>query len=393
MYVNSKFLPKNYIKCSKSILDNISDPDIIYDENGISNYYFEFEKFINKLPDEETRNNQFKKYINKIKQSGKGKKYDCVLGLSGGLDSSYLALLAKDNGLNPLVVHFDYGWNTDIAIRNIELITKKLGFDLYTYVIDWEMIKDLQRSYYLASVVDLDVPADHTIFGAIFKIAAKMNIKYILSGSNFQSELIMPKSWNYLKTDLTNIKNIQKKFGRKKLSNIPTNGIFQQLYYKFIGIESVPLLYFTDYVKNDVTNRLEKELGWQDYGGKHFENIFTRFYQGYVLPYKFGIDKRKAHLSNLIFSNQITLEEAQFHFDNNKYNLSMMQSDMEFVAKKLDFSLDEFKVILDQDNVDHEFYGTDFNQRNLLFKLINTLTFGFKSELLRSKILRQQLND
>ena len=389
MYINNRFIPENYIKCSKSLMDNISDPNVIFSNDGVSNYFYQYEEFINTIPSDEIRHQNFRNYINRIKQSGKGKKYDCVLGLSGGLDSSYLALLAKDNGLNPLVVHFDYGWNTDTAIRNIELITKKLGFDLYTYVIDWEMIKDLQRSYYLASVVDLDVPADHTIFGAIFKIAAKMNIKHILSGSNFQSELIMPKSWNYLKTDLTNINNIQKKFGRKKLSNIPTNGILQQLYYRLLGIESVPLLYYTDYVTKDVTDRLENEIGWQDYGGKHFENIFTRFYQGYVLPYKFGIDKRKAHLSNLIFSNQITLEEAQLLFDKNKYDLSMMQSDMEFVAKKLDFSLDEFKAILDQDNVDHDFYGTDNNQRYMLFNLINTLTFGFKSELLRSKILRQ----
>ncbi len=389
MYLNNKFLPENYKKCTKSILDNVSDPDISFDDNGVSNYYFYFEEFVNKLPDEETRNKQFKNYINTIKQSGKGKKYDCILGLSGGLDSSYLALLAKDNGLNPLVVHFDYGWNTDIAIRNIELITKKLNFDLYTYVIDWEMIKDLQRSYYLASVIDLDVPADHTIFGAIFKIAKKMNIKYILSGSNFQTELIMPKTWNYLKTDLINIKNIHSKFGRNKFQNIPTNGIIQQLYYKSCGIESVPLLYYTDYIKSDVIARLKNEIGWQDYGGKHFENIYTRFYQGYVLPYKFGVDKRKAHLSNLVFSKQISLDEAENEYNNNNYTQSMMKSDFEFIAKKLDFSLDEFEDILNQENIAHEFYGTDYKDRELLFKLLNILTFGTKTQVLKSKILRK----
>lgn len=389
MYLNNKFLPNNYIKCSKSILDNISDPDISFDENGISNYYYQFEEFVNKLPDKETRHNQFKNYINTIKQSGKGKKYDCILGLSGGLDSSYLALLAKDNGLNPLVVHFDYGWNTDIAIRNIELITKKLNFDLYTYVIDWEMIKDLQRSYYLASVIDLDVPADHTIFGAIFKIAKKMKIKYILSGSNFQTELIMPKTWNYLKTDLMNIKNIHSRFGKNTFQNIPTNGIIQQLYYKSCGIESVPLLYYTDYVKIDVITRLKNEIGWQDYGGKHFENIFTRFYQGYVLPYKFGVDKRKAHLSNLVFSKQISLEDAENEYNNNNYTHSMMKSDFEFIAKKLDFSLNEFDNILNKENIPHEFYGTDYKSRELLFKLLNILTLGTKTQILKSKILRK----
>lgn len=389
MYINNKFTPKNYVKCSKSILDNISDPDIEFDENGISNYYYQFNEFVDNLPNEKIRKEKFDNYIDKIKQSGKGKKYDCILGLSGGLDSSYLALLAKDYGLNPLVVHFDYGWNTDIAIRNIELITKKLDFDLYTYVIDWEMIKDLQRSYYMASVIDLDVPADHTIFGAIFKIAKKMKIKYILSGSNFQTELIMPKSWNYLKTDLTNIRNIHKKFGKRKFENIPTNGILQQLFYKIYGFESVPLLYYTDYIKEDVVSRLKNEIGWQDYGGKHFENIYTRFYQGYVLPYKFGVDKRKAHLSNLIFSNQINLENAEFEFNNNNYTTAMMKSDFEFIAKKLDFTLEQFEEILNQKNISHEFYGTDIKQRKLLFNILNFITFGLRTQLLKSKILRK----
>jgi N-acetyl sugar amidotransferase len=389
MYINNKFTPKNYVKCSKSILDNISDPDIEFDENGISNYYYQFNEFVDNLPNEKIRKEKFDNYIDKIKQSGKGKKYDCILGLSGGLDSSYLALLAKDYGLNPLVVHFDYGWNTDIAIRNIELITKKLDFDLYTYVIDWEMIKDLQRSYYMASVIDLDVPADHTIFGAIFKIAKKMKIKYILSGSNFQTELIMPKSWNYLKTDLTNIRNIHKKFGKRKFENIPTNGILQQLFYKIYGFESVPLLYYTDYIKEDVVSRLKNEIGWQDYGGKHFENIYTRFYQGYVLPYKFGVDKRKAHLSNLIFSNQISLENAEFEFNNNNYTTAMMKSDFEFIAKKLDFTVEQFEEILNQKNISHEFYGTDIKQRKLLFNILNFITFGLRTQLLKSKILRK----
>lgn len=389
MYINNKFIPKNYVKCSKSILDNISDPDIEFDENGISNYYYQFNEFVDNLPNEKIRKEKFDSYIDKIKQSGKGKKYDCILGLSGGLDSSYLALLAKDYGLNPLVVHFDYGWNTDIAIRNIELITKKLDFDLYTYVIDWEMIKDLQRSYYMASVIDLDVPADHTIFGAIFKIAKKMKIKYILSGSNFQTELIMPKSWNYLKTDLTNIRNIHNKFGKRKFENIPTNGILQQLFYKIYGFESVPLLYYTDYIKEDVVSRLKNEIGWQDYGGKHFENIYTRFYQGYVLPYKFGVDKRKAHLSNLIFSNQISLENAEFEFNSNNYTTAMMKSDFEFIAKKLDFTVEQFEEILNQKNIPHEFYGTDIKQRKLLFNILNFITFGLRTQLLKSKILRK----
>jgi N-acetyl sugar amidotransferase len=389
MYINNKFIPSQYKKCKKCLLDNISDVNITFDENGVSNYFHEYNNFVKNLPSKEARLNMFENFIKKIKNSKNGKKYDCILGLSGGLDSSYLALIAKDQGLNPLVVHFDYGWNTDIAIRNIELITKKLNFDLYTFVIDWEMIKDIQRSYYLASVIDLDVPADHTIFGAIFKIAKKMNIKYILSGSNYQTEFIMPKSWNYLKTDLINIKNIHKQFGNRKFEKIPTNGIIQQLKYRFYGIKSIPLLYYTDYNKNDVILRLKQEIGWQDYGGKHFENIYTRFYQGYVLPYKFGVDKRKAHLSNLIFSGQMNLEEANIEYQNNNYSHNMMNSDLEFIAKKLDFTIDEFKKILNRENISHEFYGTDYKRRKVLYLIINTVTLNFFNRELKSKILRK----
>ena len=388
MYIRDKFFAKKYIKCSKSLMDNISDPDITFNELGESNYYTEYSTFLSNLPSKEERNEIFNSLINKIKNTSKADKYDCILGLSGGLDSSYLALLAKEHGLNPLVVHFDYGWNTEDAIKNIELITKKLNFDLYTYVIDWEMMKDLQRSYYLSSVIDLDIPADHIIFGAIFNIAKKHKIKYILSGSNYQLELILPKSWNYLKTDLVNIKNIHRKFGRRKFKDIPTNGILQQIYYRILGIESIPLLYYTDYNVNEVKDLLFREIGWKDYGEKHFENIFTRFYQGYVLPYKFGIDKRKAHYSNLVFSGQITLHEAEEKLKSEYYTQAQVNSDKEFIAKKLDFTKEEFENILNQPNLSHELYQTDYRLRLIIYKFINILSLGLKKQILREKILR-----
>mgnify|MGYP000359353235 CR=1 FL=1 len=198
----------NYRQCSISVMDNIADPDITFDEKGICNYYYEYleaeKTFV--LKGEEGQK-KYEQIITQLKTDGKGKKYDCILGVSGGVDSTYLAYLAKEAGLRVLCVHFDNGWNSELAVKNIQNIVEKCGFDLYTYVIDWKIIRDLQRSYYMSSVVDLDVPADHTIFGAIFHIANKFGIKTILSGSNYQTEFVMPPKWNYLKTDLKNIQN------------------------------------------------------------------------------------------------------------------------------------------------------------------------------------------
>ena len=379
----------NFKQCSISVMDNIADPNIFFDENGISNYYYDFENFINKvLPQGERKKQLLDSLIKEIKRSGKGKKYDCIVGLSGGADSSYIAYLAKVYDLRPLVVHFDYGWNTDLSIRNIESITKKLDFELFTHVIDWPIMRELQKSFYKASVIDLDVPADHTIFGSLFKIASKMNIKYILSGSNYQTELIMPKTWNYIKTDLTNIKNIYKEFTGKLLNGIPSNGIYDQIYYGLRGIKSVPLLYYVDYSPKEVIEFLKTEFGWINYEGKHFENIYTRFYQGVVLPSKFGIDKRKAHLSNLIFSNQITKTEALELLKIPTYDLNLQKQDREYVAKKLGFTEEEFELVLSAPNISHKFYGTDQKQREFIYKISSIFLTSKYREKLRTKLFR-----
>lgn len=387
--VPEKFLPENYQQCTISVLDNIADTQITFDNQGISNYCHQFNAFANKeefKPENKAKN--LKALVEKITTEGKGKKYDCLIGLSGGADSSYLAYLAKDLGLRPLVVHFDYGWNTDLATSNIENVTKKLGFELFTYVIDWKVIRDLQRSYYLASVVDLDVPADHTIFGSIFEIAKKMGIKYILNGGNYLTEYIMPKTWNYLKTDLVNIKNIHKKFGELPFKGVPTNGVIDQIKYRMLGIVSVPLLYMVDFKQKEVVELLEKELGWRNYEGKHFENVFTRFYQGVVLPNKFGIDKRKPHLSNLIFSGQITKEDALNELSKPTYPIHLQNDDKEYISKKLGFSKDEFDEILNRENVPHEFYGTDEQLRRNIYKWSTLILPGKYKSLIKSKMLR-----
>ncbi|MEP7318343.1 MAG: N-acetyl sugar amidotransferase [Panacibacter sp.] len=359
-----------YQQCTLSVMDTIADSDITFDEKGICNYYYEYlEVEKAQVFKGEEGKIRLDAIANKIKQDGKGKKYDCILGLSGGIDSTYLALLAKQLNLNPLLVHFDYGWNSEIAVNNIEKAVKILGFDLYTHVMDWTEFKDILRSYFKASVLDLDVPADHMIFGSLYKTANKYKIKYLLSGNNIQTEFTLPRTWNYNKFDIVNLKNIHNKFGAEKLKYFPSLGVWQHAYYNLVkNIQSAQLLNFMDYNKSKIKNLISSELEWRDYGGKHHESVFTRFYQGYILPNKFGIDKRKAHLSNLIFSGQITKECAVDELKNPPYDIHLQKEDNEYIAKKLGFSDDEFKSLLEQANRMHEEFGTDKSQRELYFK-------------------------
>lgn len=351
-----------YQQCQIGVLDTIADPDITFDKDGISNYYFEYQDFASKgLFSGELGKQKLSEMVAVIKKTGKNQQYDSILGLSGGADSTYMAYLAKQLGLNPLIVHFDYGWNLETAVQNIEHTVKTLGFDLYTYVMDWEQFKDLQRAYFKASVLDLDVPADHLIFAALAKVAKEKKIKYVLKGYNIVTEAILPRTWNYnRKFDLTNLQNIHKKYGEVKINKIPKLGIWQRFYYqRFVKLIDYSPLNFIDYNKKEVKELLSRELGWVDYGGKHCENIFTRFYQGYILPVKFNIDKRKAHLSTLIYSGQMTKKEALQELSNPPYDINIMKEDYEYVAKKLGFTLDEFDKLLQQPNRNHEEFGDD----------------------------------
>jgi len=362
-------------QCSVSVMDTIADPDITFNENGVCNYYFEYQDAEQQLVLKGQKGlEKLSGIIKEIKRVGGKNKYDCILGLSGGADSTYLALLAKENGLNPLLVHFDYGWNSEIAVQNIEQTIRALGFDLYTHVMDWEEFKDILRSYFKASVLDLDVPADHMIFGALYHIASKYKIKYILSGNNVQTEYTLPKTWNYNKFDIVNLRNIHKQFGTCKLKHFPALGLWQHAYYNLVkDIKSVQLLNCVDYNKAHVKNLISTKLGWRDYGGKHHESIFTRFYQGYILPHKFKIDKRKAHLSNLIFSGQLTKEEALNDLSFPAYATDLQLEDKEYIAKKLGFTNEEFATLLQLPNRKHEEYGTDELQRAFYFKMMKTI--------------------
>ncbi len=364
---------KNYKQCSISVMDNIADPNISFDEKGICNYYYEYlEKEKNSVYKGEAGKEKLDAIVTKIKETGKGKKYDCITGVSGGVDSTYLALQAKKMGLNPLIVHFDNGWNSELAVKNIENIIGRLGFDLYTLVVDWHEFKDIQLAFIKASVVDIETVTDHAIIATLYKLAIVNNIKYVLSGANVVTEAVLPSYWIYNKIDHINIIDIHKNYGSVPLKTYPLYNRKLKKTVELKSIESITPLDYMPYIKADVKNSITEELGWRDYGGKHYESVFTRFYQGYILPNKFHIDKRKAHLSNLIFSGQITKQHALAELQQPIYNENQMKIDKEFVLKKLELSDGEFNELMKRPRKEH----TDFKtERSIydLYPMLNSL--------------------
>ncbi len=348
-------------QCSKTVMDNIADPNITFDEEGICNYYYEyFEKEKKHVKKGKEGTDYFNNKVAEIKRAGKNKPYDCILGLSGGVDSSYLAYIAKKEGLRPLVVHFDNGWNSKLAVKNIEKIVSILGFELFTYVINWEEFKDLQLAYLKSSVIDIEVLTDHAIAATLYQIAAKNKINYFLSGYNIVTEAILPKAWVFKKQDSVNIKAIHKKYGNQPLKTFPFLTPAKKRYYSLaLKIESVPLLNYIDYNKDKVKQTLINELEWKDYGGKHYESVWTRFYQGYILPEKFKVDKRKAHLSTLICSGQMTKEQALEELKQPIYDAEQLKIDKEFVLKKLNLDEKSFNELMSLPPVPHTNFETE----------------------------------
>jgi N-acetyl sugar amidotransferase len=354
-------------------MDN-TDPDIFFDKDGVCNHCIEFDLKFKLIPRVDYRESSlFWRIVEAIKASSKGQDFDCILGLSGGVDSSYLAHLCKEVHLKPLIVHFDNGWNTEYATRNIENLVNKLGFELYTYVINWEEFKELQLSYFRASVIDLEVPTDHLIFGALFSIAKKYRIKNILSGYNLTSEGIMPRAWLYEhKFDRANMKSIHSSYGSGKIGNLPTLGLWDRIYYqKIYRFKQHHLLQSFLYNKIEAKRILVEKYDWKDYGGKHYESVFTRFYQGYFLPHKFCIDKRKAHLSTLICSGQMTREEAIDELRNPPYDLDLQKQDRIYVCKKWGITLEEFDSIMNSPVRGHNEFAEERKLEQQIQKIIN----------------------
>lgn len=361
-----------YQQCAITVMDTIADPDITFNSKGVCNYYYEYKEAEKRdVFSGDSGKEKLERLVKKIKKDGEDNQYDCLIGLSGGVDSTYVAYLTKELGLRPLAVHLDNGWNSELAVKNVENIVTKLNIDLYTLVVNWEEFKDIQLSYLKASVVDIEVVSDHAIFATMYKLAKEKKIGYIVSGTNVVTEFIMPPSWLYKKMDFTNLKSIHDSYGSKKLKTYPTFDFKKYVYYSAVlKLTPISILNYVPYNKQKVKEIIARELNWRDYGGKHYESVFTKFYQAYILPRKFHVDKRKAHLSTLICSGQISKEEALNELENPLYNTAELNSDKEYVLKKLGLSPQEFENIMTLPARRHEEFKTDTRLKERYMNLL-----------------------
>jgi len=362
---------KEYRRCSKGIWDT-TVPGITFDKEGASNYSKIIENLIDAYPRGKKGQKEWDDIINQIRRKKRNKSYDCIIGVSGGTDSSYLLHLAKEWGLSPLAVTLDNGWSSDISVKNIKKITSKLNIDLETYVIDYEEIKDILRSHLKASLPWVDAPTDIAIKSILYRIASQLGLKYILIGADFRSEGKQPTEWTY--NDGKQLKYIQKKFGTFQIKTFPNLKITNFIYYSYIkGIKMVRPYYYLDYEKKSAQDFLKKEYGWEYYGGHHHENIFTRFVISYWLPRKFNIDKRIITLSAQVISGEISRDEAIVAMKAPPYDSKLMEKDKEYVIKKLGLDWDEFDKIWNQPNRTFLDYPSYYPFIKKLLKIIKPL--------------------
>jgi N-acetyl sugar amidotransferase len=344
-----------------------TDPDITFDEHGVCNHCRAYdERLKNEIVHGEEQKERREGIVRKIRHAGKNKPYDCIIGVSGGVDSTFVAYTVKQLGLRPLAVHLDNGWNSELAVKNIENVLKKMNIELYTYVIDWQEFKDLQLSFLKASTPDSEIPTDHAILALMHQMADKLKIKYVLAGFNLRTESHLPRAWSQGHEDWKYIRSVHERFGTVALRTYPHMTLYQRTKYGLTQ-QWVHILNYIDYVKKDALIVLEKEVGWKYYGGKHYESIYTRFYQGYILPRKFGYDKRKTHFSSLICSGEMSREEALEELKKETYPVALQLEDKEYVRKKLDLSETEFEIIMQlprKSYSDYPSYGRLLNSKS-----------------------------
>lgn len=371
---------KNYQQCTRCVMDT-SDPLITFDEKGICNLCTEYlEKRSKHNYQGKESDEQLKQIVADMKKAGKGKKYDCVIGLSGGIDSSYAAYIAKQHGLRVVAVHMDNGWNSEEAVQNIKNIAKKLGIDYESYVLDWEEFKDIQLAFLKASVPEAETPTDMAIPATWHKVAAKYGVKYIISGGNFATEGILPKTWHYNGKDTKYFHHIQKHYGTRKLKNYPTFGFIKETYYKaFKGIKVVYMLNYVPYAKEEAMEFLKKELNWKYYGGKHYESKYTGFIQSYYLFKKFNIDYRRATLSSQICNGEVTREQAIDQLKTLPYKDETVEAEKVYISKKLGISQEELERIIE---LPPKWYWDYPNDEKRLGFVYNTYRKLFKKEKL-----------
>jgi N-acetyl sugar amidotransferase len=338
-----------------------SDSGIVFDARGWCDYCRNFyEKIEPHWHRDERGRAELEVIADKIRSAGKGRSHDCIIGVSGGVDSSYVTLVAKERlGLRPLLFHVDAGWNSQQAVSNIEKLVDTLELDLYTEVVDWLEMKDLQLAFFRAQVPHLDTPQDHAIFAALYNFAANNGFKYVITGANYSTECVRePLEWHYHASDLTQIRDIHRRFGTRPLKTFPLADILKfKVYYRFIkGTRVIKPLNYIPYFKEPAMQELTDRFGWQKYAHKHYESRFTRFYESYWLPVKFGYDKRRAHFSSLILTKQMTRDEALQRIAQPAYDEETIAQDFEYVATKLDLTVAELKKLLEGRNRSYRDY-------------------------------------
>jgi N-acetyl sugar amidotransferase len=345
--------------CSKCVMDT-TDSAITFDAEGVCDHCRIYETQV--LPNwhtDERGERELRALVENIKASGKGKDFDCIVGMSGGIDSSYLTYIATEFGLRPLVFHVDAGWNSQEAVNNIERLIDKLNLDLYTEVINWEEMRDLQLAFFKAGVPHIDTPQDHAFFATMYKFAERHGIKYILTGANYSTECIRnPIEWMYYQSDSIQLKDIHRRFGARPLVNFPTTSILRhKIWLPYVkGIRVVRPLNYVPYDKAGAMKLLTEKFGWQPYPQKHFESRFTRFYEGYWLPKKFGFDTRKVQFSSLIVTGQMTREEALEKLKQPALDEATARQEFGYVANKLGITTEELQGYLDAPNKTYRDY-------------------------------------
>lgn len=359
--------------CTRCVVDS-GVPETSFNELGECNYCSEFLQLLEKqyLDSRGYTDNEVKRIITKIKKEGRGKRYDCIVGLSGGVDSAWVLYKAKSLGLRPLAVHMDNGWNSELAQSNIEKLIRYFKVDLYTHVINWNEYRELMQSFFDADVVDIELLYDNAMLAVNYHLAKKNNVKWILAGTNISTEgMRMPNGWNWYKFDATNIKSIAK-IGGVKIKTFPLIGGLEKIYLeKFNGIQWFSFLDLFEYNKNEALNFLSKECGYSPYPYKHYESIFTRFYQGYILPNKFRIDKRKIHLSTLILSKQISRSDALESLKNIPYpSEKALNLDIEYFLKKMGWNPSQLDEYIARVGKSHDVYNSELTKRALYKKIL-----------------------
>jgi len=351
---------RNYQICQNCVMDT-TDSRIVFDDKGVCDHCNSFYQDI--LPNwhtDETGRRELSTLVDRIKAAGKGRDFDCIIGMSGGIDSSYLTYVAKEQlGLRPLVFHVDAGWNSQEAVNNIERLVDKLGLDLYTEVIDWDEMRDLQLAYFKSGVPHIDTPQDHAFFATMYKFAEQHDVKYILTGANLSTECIRnPIEWMYYQSDSIQLKDIHQRFGTRPLTTFPTTSILRhKIYLPYVkGIRVVRPLNHVPYVKADAIELLVGKFGWQPYPQKHFESRFTRFYEGHWLPAKFGYDTRKVQFSSLIVTGQMQRDEALERLKTPALDADTIKHESAYVATKLGITTDELQGYLDAPNKTYKDY-------------------------------------